>query len=132
MIAVDANVIVYASLPGPFLELAFRARARDPFWVAPVVWRSEVRNALISNVRQRGVKLEAALETAAKAEGWVAQTYQVSSSEILELTNVSGRSAYDCEYVALARALHVRLITADRALANSFPDICIALEAFVG
>lgn len=51
---------------------------------------------------------------------------------VLHLAGASGRSAYDCEFVALAEALGVRLVTADRELTRSFPDRAISLEDFAG
>ena len=51
---------------------------------------------------------------------------------VLELAAVSGRSAYDCEYVAVAEALGVPLVTADRALESGFPGVAVSPESFMG
>ena len=130
MIVVDANILIYLSLEGPQSEQASRVRERDPFWVAPVLWRSEVRNALAQHVRHGGLPLEAAVEFSVDAELVVKRSFHVPSSLVLELSTKSRRTAYDCEYVALAEHLGVRLVTADRGLAKSFPETCIALEDF--
>lgn len=58
MIVVDANVVAYAVLPGEQTESALRALEKDAEWVAPSVWRSEVRNVLATTMRLRGLALE--------------------------------------------------------------------------
>lgn len=130
MIVVDANVMVYVWVSGPHTDLALRARDRDPVWVAPSLWRNELRNALTSHIRHAGLPLGEAIRIADEAEASVSQTYHVAAAEVLTCAARSRRSAYHCEYVALARGLRVPLVTADRALASSFPEICVSLEAF--
>jgi predicted nucleic acid-binding protein len=130
VIVVDANVLIYWSITGPYSESATRAHERDSYWVAPMLWRSEYRNALVKYVRHRGLQLELAVELALDAELVVNRSFDVASSAVLELSTKSGRSAYDCEYVALARMLGVPLVTSDRALIKSFPDTSVALEDF--
>lgn len=50
----------------------------------------------------------------------------------IDLADGSGRSACDCEFVALAEVLDVPLVTADPALCASFPERTVELEAFAG
>jgi len=40
-------------------------------------------------------------------------------------------SAYDCEFVALAHANGVRLLTVDRQILHEFPEVAISLKRFV-
>jgi predicted nucleic acid-binding protein len=40
-------------------------------------------------------------------------------------------SAYDCEFVALAHANGVRLLTVDREILHDFPEVDISLKRFV-
>ena len=51
MIVVDTNVIAYLFLPGEYTPLAERLLQKDPDWVAPVLWRSELRNVFALYVR---------------------------------------------------------------------------------
>lgn len=48
--------------------------------------------------------------------------FDVESPEVLDLVQRSNCSAYDCEFVALARRLETTLVTSDRKLLNAFPD----------
>lgn len=56
--------------------------------------------------------------------------YEVDSSEVLRLAAASRCTAYDCEFVAVARSLGVPLVTADRALLAAFPDTAVPLDTF--
>ena len=58
----------------------------------------------------------------------IASEYQINSVEVLRLAQSSGCSAYDCEFVALARHLQVKLITQDKQILAQFPQHTIALK----
>ena len=128
MIVVDTNLIAYlvAGLP-----VAAAARLRDPEWAAPLLWRSEYRNALAGDIRRRQMSVAAAVEAFRLAEPLVInREYQVEAAQVIRLVAGSRCSAYDCEFVAVAQTLGVPLVTADRRLAAEFPETAIALEVF--
>ncbi len=52
---------------------------------------------------------------------------EVASLDVLSLVHQSECSAYDCEFVALAKGLDVRLVTMDRTLAACLPDTATVL-----
>lgn len=56
----------------------------------------------------------------------------VDGRTVLSLALDSGCSAYDCEFVWLARDLRVPLVTADRQVLGTFPDIAVPADVFVG
>ena len=130
MIVVDANVIVYLATGSAVSSDRARAvRQRDAHWVAPPWWRSEFRNALFGYLRRGQMTLAEASIAMVGAE-LALRTRRVVSDDVLQLAARARASAYDCEYVALARALRVPLVTADRRLAHSFPETCVSLEYF--
>lgn len=51
--------------------------------------------------------------------------------KILDLIVESYGTAYDWEFVALARQLIIQLVTADKQLLKQFPDCAILLADFV-
>jgi len=55
---------------------------------------------------------------------------RIPSEAIFEQIAVSNCSAYDCEYVALARDLGTKLVTADENILKEFPSTCISLPSF--
>jgi len=132
VIVVDTNVICYRWMPSPHSNEADAAWRLDPEWIVPLLWRSEFRNVLAGALRHRFLAIEAALEIAEQAETQLsAHEFLVSSHAVLRLVASSRRSAYDCEFVALAQEQHVPLVTVDRQVIRQFPDVAMALEKFV-
>jgi predicted nucleic acid-binding protein len=134
MIVVDANVIAALILPtSDNTEAATAALETDRDWVAPVLWRSEFRKMLATGVRSGWFELELALEAMETAEELMeGGEYSVGSADVLRLAAESGCTGYDSEYVVLAKQLSVGLITLDKALLRSFPDVAVALSSYAG
>lgn len=129
MIVVDTNVVAYLLIQGGKTARAERLFKRDPEWAAPVLWRSEMRNVLSLYVRKELMALPEALgimEEGVELMG--SREWDIPSEDVLSLAASSRRSAYDCEFVALARMLEVPLHTADAALARVFPEYALFLE----
>jgi predicted nucleic acid-binding protein len=133
VIVADTNVIAYLLLPSPFTGLAERLYAQDPEWIAPTLWRSEFRNVLSLYVRRGLLTLGQAMALQDEADDLMrGNAYDVVSADVLSLASDSGCSAYDCEFVALARSVSVTLVTADRRLAQAFPQYARTLEVAAG
>lgn len=131
MIVVDTNVIAYLYLPTDLTGDAERLLEFDPEWVAPVLWRSEFRNVLALYLRKGLISFEAAVRIQEEAEALlIDQEYMSVSQEVLRLVSESYYSAYDCEFVALAQSLGVRLVTMDKKILADFPETAISLEDF--
>jgi predicted nucleic acid-binding protein len=127
---VDTNVIAYLYLPGDMTPRAEKLLLRDPEWAAPLLWRSELRNILALYVRKSLLALDQALQIQREAESLLApHEYAVNSLEVLSLANQSTCSAYDCEFVALANSLGVKLVTMDAKLRAAFPKVTASLPA---
>lgn len=131
MIVTDANIIAHLTIRGEFSSLAEAVYAADASWAAPSLWRSEYRNTLAKYIQHRGMTIESALLSLRSAEEVIGNSYDVSSERALELAARSKCSAYDCEYVALAEDLGVKLVTTDKELLREFPKIAVSLEKFV-
>jgi predicted nucleic acid-binding protein len=122
VIVVDTNVVAYLYLPGEHTPLAESLLERDPEWAAPKLWRSEFRNILAGYLRRRAIRFEEALALQKEAQSLLASyEFEVSSFDVLELVRDSNCSAYDCEFVALAKKLETKLLTMDRKLLRAFP-----------
>lgn len=131
MIVADANLIIHLVLRNEFTELAGVVSEVDSVWVAPLLWRSEIRNALAKYILHGGMTLDAAVLALRSAEEVVGgREYRVSSEHVLELVVQSKCSAYDCEYVALAQDLGVPLVTTDKQILKAFPKTAVSLEHF--
>ena len=124
MIVVDTNVISYLYLNGERSQQAEKLLSKDPHWCAPVLWRSEFRSVLSLYLRKGLLTLAEVLLILEQAEELLGDhEYEVPSTEIMQLVSQSDCSAYDCEFVALAKFLGVTLITADKKLLREFPGI---------
>jgi predicted nucleic acid-binding protein len=131
MIVVDTNLIAYLCITGALTEHARRAYLRDPDWQVPILWRSEFRSVLSLYIRKKQISLEKASDIMREALAFVeGKEYQVSSSEVFNLISESRCSAYDCEFVALAKSLELKLVTSDKMVLKEFPKIAISLTEF--
>lgn len=130
MIVVDTNIIAYLFLGGEFTDRAEALLQQDVEWAAPLLWRSEFRNILGGYLRRKLLKFEEAREVQAEAEDLMAGAeHEVDSHRVLELVRDSECSAYDCEFVALANRLGVRLVTADSKVLAAFPAVAMQLPS---
>ena len=132
MIVADSNLIAYLLIPGDKSARADEVLLKDPEWTVPLICRSEVRNILTLYMRHEGMSLSQARETMEKAESlWRGREFAVPSDAVLELTFHHGITAYDGEFVVLAKQLGVPLVTFDKPVRKAFPHIAISAEDFL-
>ena len=128
MIVVDSNILAYLYLPSELSEQAEQLLAKEPNWFAPVLWRSELRNVLALYIRKEMLTLEQAYAIQTEAEALLnGAEYEVPSLDVLRLVESSECSAYDCEFVALAKRLNAKLVTADKKILKEFPSVAMTL-----
>ncbi len=124
MIIVDTNIVAYLYLSCEFTSYSERLLLEFSDWAAPFLWRSEFRNILAGYIRRRQITCKQALQIQREAEMLLAGfEFEVNSKEVLNLVNESNCSAYDCEFVALAKEQNTFLFTMDKKIIQSFPDI---------
>jgi predicted nucleic acid-binding protein len=132
MIVVDTNIIGYLYLSSDRSDQAEKALLIDSEWVAPILWRSEFRNVLAIYIRKNILMLEDAVRIIDEATLLMqGGEYESVSLQVLRLVGESTCSAYDCEFVALARDLNVRLLTVDKQIIKQFPNEAITLDEYV-
>lgn len=132
MIVVDSNVVAYCWINGPLTDAAQRVRLRDPEWHVPQLWRSEMRSILAGYVRDGTLSARQIGEVMAGAEAaFAGHEHLVPSEGVFRVVARTKLSAYDAEFVALAEALNVPLVTADRQILKACPERARTMEAFV-
>ena len=132
MIVVDANVVARLVLPGQETALAEAVHRRDPDWVAPSLLYSEIRNVLVTMIRRRELREDQAIRAAERAvQVLKGDQVPVATHDVVDLAVRSGCTAYDCEYVAVAKELDATLVTSDRQILAAFPGTAVSPEAFV-
>ena len=131
MIVVDTNVIAYLFIKGEKTESAKSLLLYDSEWIAPFLWKSEFRNILALYLRKKYLRFDDALLILNEAENFMSENeFEVNSKEILELVNNSNCSAYDCEFVALAKRLNLKLYTLDKKIFKEFPEFVNYINDF--
>ncbi|OGL47074.1 MAG: DNA-binding protein [Candidatus Schekmanbacteria bacterium RBG_13_48_7] len=132
MIVVDVNIIIYLFIQGERTQQARALLFKDAEWSAPILWKSEFLNVLATHVRKNIIPIHVAMILVQIAEVLMkGKEYIVQASEVLILAKNSGCSAYDCEYVVLAKDFNIPLLTTDKKVLSSFPSIAISPEAYL-
>ncbi len=73
-----------------------------------------------------------AIAMQSQAEQQLAENeYSVNSTDVLTLTSESGCSAYNCEFISLAKSLKLKLITSDKKLIQMFPGIAMTVGDYL-
>ena len=130
MIVVDSNVVAYCWIRGPLTPTAQRLRVADPEWHVPVLWRSELRSILAGYLRNGALgEVHARRIMAATESALAGREHLVDSDAVIDVVQATDLSAYDAEFVALARAMSAPLVTADRAVLRAASDIARTMEA---
>ena len=130
---VDTNVMVYFLLGEEWGTDAEQLFKQDPEWAAPVILMSELRNVLLGFVRQ-GVLNPAEAKAMSDDAASVLRDRiaTVAGDQVFDVALESGLTAYDAEFVALARTLGVRLITLDGAILRGAADVAVPLPNLRG
>ena len=132
MIVVDTNLIAYLFIEGEHSAEAEKVLATDPQWSAPLLWRSELRSVLVKCVRSELLEIRDAFRIMAEAESLMSGSeYAVASADVLELAALTTCSAYDVEFIVLAREAGAPLVTVDKALLAAFPETAVPPRRFL-
>lgn len=132
MIVVDTNIVIYLFVSNTQTEYASATMTKDSDWFVPSIWQSEFRNALLTYVRHKIIDLPQAKQLMNQALTLLeAYTYAPNSELVMDLAIASGCSAYDTEFVALAKLLNLQLITADKKILHEFPETAVSPQQFI-
>ena len=127
MIVADTNIIAYLFLESEHTQKARQWLAMDSEWHVPPLWQSEFMNILALYMRKELLTLKQAIAIQEQAASRLSQyEHQPLAKDVLTLAKQSGCTAYDCEFVATAKALRCLLLTADKPLLKAFPRITVA------
>jgi predicted nucleic acid-binding protein len=126
MIVADTSLIARLWLRDRFTPLVEQVFLSDPDWAAPLLWRSEFRNALVCFHRAGRLSLERMVDLYGDAEVIMeGREYTVRPHKVLQFAARTQASAYDSEYAVLADDFGVRLLTLDSGLLAHFPELAL-------
>ena len=132
MIVVDTNVISYFYLTSEYSELAEQLFLKNSSWAAPLLWRSEFRNVLSFYLRKEIITLQDAIQLFETAASLLHENeYEINSAQVLKLSQESGCSAYDCEFINLAQDLNVPLVTMDKKILQCFQGTAVSIQEYI-
>ncbi len=101
-------------------------------WLVPPLWRSEFRSVLRKYLLNKELSVELCIDATMAAEEMLSGgEMQVSSADVMTIVAATGCSAYDAEYVSLAKSFSVPLVTSDRRLRERFPDVAVSPAEFL-
>lgn len=132
MIVVDTNVMIRLVVGGENGVAAARLLERDAEWAGPRILMSELRNVLVGFTRRGALTPDQAkvmIDDAALVLG--DRIAEASSAQVIDAALECGLTAYDAEFVALARTLNVPLATLDNAILQGAPDVATSLDTLV-
>jgi len=131
MIVADTNLISYLVITSERTSDAQKVLEKDPLWAVPYLWRSEFCNVLSVYLRKQFLTLADAQINFEHAQQLIlGREYQVVPGRVLELAAASSCTSYDCEFVALAQDLRVKLVTGDKQILAQFPETAVDLVTF--
>jgi predicted nucleic acid-binding protein len=132
VIVADSNLLAALVFGGPDGPAARAVLQRDPAWAVPLLWRSEFANVIAGHMRQRGLSVGSAVQAHEFAASVIAgREYSIPAAAVFEIVAATKLSAYDAEFVALARSLRTALVTADKQLLRECKDVAVTAEEFV-
>ena len=128
VIVVDTNVMVRLVVGGEQAAGAARRLRDDSAWAAPGILISELHNVLLGFVRRGAVTSDEALAMSDDARSVLGdRIVAVPGPRVIAVALECGLSAYDAEFVVLARMLGVSLVTLDQAILDSAGDVAVSL-----
>ena len=129
MIVVDTNVLVRLTVGRDAGGDAALLHQLDPEWAAPPILMSELRNVLLGYVRRGDIDPDRAMATRDEAVRVLGDRIDgVPHDRVIETALECGLSAYDAEFVVLARTLGTLLATSDREILEGAPDVAVSVR----
>lgn len=133
MIVADTNLIAYFFHEGKESEIAAKVFLKDNRWTAPLLWRSEFLNVLMKKLRFESASYDEMKGILSDALMLMqGSEIEPNPHDVLELVSQSNLSSYDCEFIATAKKLNLRVVTSDRKMLAAFPTIAISPSDFIG
>lgn len=132
MIVVDTTILGHLFFGSEFTEQVENLYRKEPNWCAPLLWHSEFLSIASIYFRKKLITTDYIATAYEEATSMVEslnihQDYQL----VTTLIKNSTCSSYDCEFVALAKKLSVRLITFDKKILQEFSDIALKPEQYL-
>jgi predicted nucleic acid-binding protein len=132
MIVVDANVLAFYLVEGNRTTDANALRNLDADWIVPAFWCVEFQSILWKYVRFGGMPMGKALELLDRAMTMLSPNEVTPPPDTVLRDALNWKiTAYDAQYVSLAKQLGIRCVTEDGPVQEACPAIAISLDEFL-
>ncbi len=132
MIVADTNVMVRLLVGGQEGSDAAKLLRKDSEWAAPRLLLSELSNVLVGFVRRGALSPDQAKAMSDDASTVLGDRISgPSGPQVIETALECGLTAYDAEFVVLARSLGVPLVTSDNDILQGARDVAVSLQTQV-
>ena len=123
MIVADTNIITYLVIAGDKTEQARLVKLKDQTWMVPVLWQHEFINVLSTHVKQGILTIPQAKTAWTYSNRILSQTtYEVDMENALQLSVEENISAYDAQFIILAKKLGCPFLTKEKKLQKTFSE----------
>ena len=131
MIVTDVNNIVYLLTDSPKRESAVLLRKIDGDWRVPALWKHEMLNVIATLTRGKQIEVADSYVLWNNAiKMFAPKEHNPNLVNALTLAIEKNISAYDAQYITLAKELGVYCVTEDTRLLKKFPDLTISMKKF--
>lgn len=132
MIVVDTNLVSYLLIEGEFTQNARDVYQHDPDWIVPGLWRAEFLSVLTTTIT-------AGVITPAQGDLLWQRTLSLfgqkehnpNGRDVLKVALQFQISAYDAQFIAVAKNSGVPLVTSDRQLIKACPPHAQSMHQFL-
>lgn len=132
MIVVDVNVFLYSLVEGERSEVARLVFEADSRWFAPSLFQYEFINILATWNRKGIMGVLACQKVWREAESLMAgKLVEADPKAVLDISLNHQITAYDAQYIQIAAALKLHLVTEDRELLRKFPRTAVSMADFL-
>jgi predicted nucleic acid-binding protein len=132
MIVVDVNVLIYSLVAGRQSEAARLVFDADPDWIAPSLLSHEFLNILATWERKGIMSADDCQKTWQRAAKMIGESLvEADPDAVLKLAMKHRVTAYDAQYVLVAQAQGLTLVTEDGELLRKFPRTAVSMVAFL-
>ncbi len=124
MIVVDVNIIVNLFIDGDHSNAAADLFEQDDQWYFPDIWLHETTNVISTYVKYGGLSIKKADQILNNAMAYFLNTtYSMPMTDVLKCSIKYNISAYDAEYIVLAKINNTQLVTVDKKLNKAIPQL---------
>ncbi len=129
MIVADTNIVAYLVIQGDLTDRVESLRAREKHWKAPALFRHEWLNVVTLYVYKKLLSRDEAIRAFRRGMALVEIDEGIPDPvRIINLHQASGCASYDCQFVALAEDVSVKMVTFDEQILRAFPSLAVLPE----